>query len=550
MFKTNRDHTRLARILCGLVIFLAPFAIYAGSMNNDFLAGDDEAIVLRNVYLRDLRHFPRIFTENYRAGSGEVSNYYRPFQVLMYVPIVQTVGITPLPFHLESIFFHGLCGLFLYVIFLALFRGPPGKETTVPLAVIALCALMWTTHPLHNAEIAVTTGIASPAHLFWMLFGLFAFIRFERNAKKIWYAAALGAFVLSLLSKESAIVFPGLLLGMHATGIKTGIFKRRGIGSFIKRQAPFWITAGLYVTARLTCLNFNNSLNFYGEANVFTQNLVYRLYTAATVAAHGLRIIFIPAGLHSERSWPVFTSFFTPQVFLSVAILTALAVAAWRLWRKLPLFTFGIFWFFFSYAPMSNIMAQINALVWDHWFYTPAVGVFLAIASIFSLGFWKKKKILYGAAIAIFVAAACIFSVITISRNAFWRDTESVSKFILTYEPQTAKTWNNLAMAQAGKGKLDEAAASYARAIELSDTYPQTHHNLANLYLGLGKYDLAEKEYLRAIELDDKFYHSYMALGKLYLAQGDKKKAAENFRKTLELYPLHEEARELLARTG
>jgi tetratricopeptide (TPR) repeat protein len=524
--------------LWGLLLFVLPFLLYLNSFQNDFLSGDDEEIILRNLYLRDWRYLPQLFTENYKAGSGTLSNFWRPFQVLTYSFIVHTAGIKLLPFHLSSILFHSLCGLCLFLIFCRIF------VKKVSAGIIALVTALWLAHPLHNEELAVTSGIASPSYLCWMLFGILFFMLFEE--KRHWYYLALSliGYILSLCSKESAIIFPALVLGLHLAGIKAGLFKKTGVRILILKHSLFWVAAFSYLTLRLTKLNFQNTLNFYGEANLFTQNLSYRIFTLWTILVHGLRVIFWPQGLHPERSWPVFISFFNPQVWGAFLLLAVIIIFALRSWKKQPWISFGVFWFFSSYLPMSNLVAKINALVWDHWFYAPSAGIGFILLSLLAYGSPKLKKSLF----YFFIPCLVILSIMTVLRNRYWQDTEAASRLILSYEPDSAKTWNNLAIALAERGKIGEAADCYLRAIALADIYPQTHHNLANLYIGLGKYDLAETEYLKAIKLDPDFYYSYLGLGKLYFLKGQPQQAGEYFRQALEIYPHLPEAEELLRR--
>jgi len=526
------------KLLLGLLIFIIPFVIYAGSFNNQFLAGDDEEIVLRNAYLRSWRFIPNIFAENYKAGSGGITDFWRPVQILTYFFIYNTVGLKVWAFHFASILYHALCGVFLYLISIKLFNA--SVKGSMPL--IAAVVLLWVVHPIHNEELAVTTGLASPTHLFWMLSGLLMFIYFEETKRSGWIALALASYALALCSKESGVVFPGLVLGMHLTGIKAGVFEKAKIKQVIYKHAPFWLMALLYVIARLTVLNFKNTLNFYGQANVFTEHFSYRIYTFFTVLVHGLKIMAFPVGLHPERSWPIFTTLFSAQVFISLLIVASVSAAALIMWKKRPLFTFGVFWFLFSYLPMSNLVAQINALIWDHWFYTPSVGIFLCVAALLD------KKSMQKAALFAIIPAVMIFSSVTIYRNPFFRNTETISRYILSYEPQTVKTWNNLGMALAEQGKTDEAINCYLHSIKLADIYPQTHHNLATIYFDRGRYDLAEKEYLRAVSIKSDFYYSYIWLGKLYLAQNRREEAVRCFKKALEIHPHQPAVREFLSR--
>jgi len=521
-------------LACGLLVFLFAFIIYLDSLRNGFLAGDDEEIILRNIYLRDWRNFYKFFTRNLKDGSGVVCNYYRPFQLLIYGIIVKTIGIKPWPFHFASILFHALCGLLLYLLFLRLFYHKAN------LTMLTLMALLWLSLPIHNEELAGATGLASPTYTFWMLLGILSFLYYGDRQKFKWYIISLLSFILSLFSKESAVIFPGLLLGVYLACVKAGILKKMPFKRFVTIFLPFCIITFIYIVLRLTLLNFSNTLNFYSEANIFTESFFCRIYTLFPILVRGLVIIFFPVGLHPEKSWPVFINFFIPQVVLSFLILAILVILAVIYWNKRPLFTLGIFWFFFSYFPMSNLIAKINALVWDHWLYTPSIGILLSLTTL------MEKRPVQKFAYFFLIIMIIIFTPLTYVRSRYYRDTESVSRFILSYEPGSAKTWNNLGIALAEKNKYQEAIDSYTKAIEVEDIYPQTHHNLANAYIALGKYDLAEKEYLKAIEMDSHFFHSYLALGKFYLSRGQREKAREFFKKTLDIYPDCSEAKEFL----
>jgi len=510
------------------LVFALPLILYMSSLRHDFMFGDDQNMILNNIFLKDWKYFPKFFSESFFAGSGTPSDFWRPFQLMIYSLIVHIVGLQAWALHLSSIFFHSLCGLFIFKLFCRLL-----PKTTKP-AIIAFIIIAWSLHPMHVEEFGGISGLASPGYLFWMLCGLLAFMNFEQKNRLVWYFLSLASYVFALFSKESAVIFPGLLLGMHITGVKSGIFNKMKIKGYAVRHFAFWAVASFYVIARLTFLNFGNTLNFYNQANVFTQNLHYRLFTLFTIFAHGLRIIFLPWGLHPEMSWSVFTNLFSLQVSLSILVLVVILVAAIVAWKKNPVFSFGAFWFFFSYLPMSNLVAQINALVCNHWFYVPTVGIFLSLAALLAL---IKNNLYQKVALFFVIAVIVVFTTITISLIPHYKDSKSYCRYVLTYEPNVARTWNNLAMSLTGPEEEDEAIKCYLKAIELSDVYPQTHNNLANLYLASGKYDLAKNEYLAALRLDSRFYRAYLGLGSIYLEQGKKEDAIYYFKKAMEVYP-------------
>ncbi|MFH1644885.1 MAG: YfhO family protein, partial [Candidatus Omnitrophota bacterium] len=457
-------------LICAVFIAVLPFIVYANSMGNDFLAGDDEGIIQRNVYLNDWKYLPNFFSENYKQGAGIVSNYWRPFQLIVYSLIVHSAGRWAPLFHFSSLLFHSLSGIFLFLILLNLFP----KST--PLSLWVLPIAIWLVHPVHNEEMSLISGIASSSHIFWILFAIYAFLIFIKKGKRLWYGISIAGCIVALTCKESAVIFPGLILAVHIVSVRLGIAEKKSLKEYVFLHSPFWAVMFLYVLLRLTVLNFNNTLNFYAEDNVFTQNFLYRIYTCLTVVGHGIRITLLPFKLYPERNWSVYTSIFTSQVYVSFLVVSGLGFCAFKFFKKNPLVSFGIFWFFFSYVPMSNIVAKINSLVWDHWFCLPSIGLFVAVAALAEK--LKDKRVVQGLMVIVLI----VFSVTTFFRNMCWKDTESRSRFILAYQPLTAKTWNNLAMVLAEKGNDENAIAAYKRSIELSDAYSQTHHNLANIY--------------------------------------------------------------------
>jgi tetratricopeptide (TPR) repeat protein len=87
-------------------------------------------------------------------------------------------------------------------------------------------------------------------------------------------------------------------------------------------------------------------------------------------------------------------------------------------------------------------------------------------------------------------------------------------------DPTDAMAHSNLGVALRQQGYLDEAVVSFQRAIECKPLLPQLHYNLANAYSKQHKLDLAEPCFRRAIELGQEGFEPYNNLGSLLQAQG------------------------------
>jgi len=298
-----------------------------------------------------------------------------------------------------------------------------------------------------------------------------------------------------------------------------------------------------YTILRLTILNFQNTLNFFASDNIFTQNILFRIYTFLSTLPIYLKLIVFPINLQPERTIPIQTSFLNLSVFLGTFIVLLSALLIWKTWKKSPLIAFGILWFYITIFPSSNIIIPINALIAEHWLYTPSIGIFLVISVLISAiyhqinlnpnieirnpkqfskfefskiwSFEFVSNFVLRASNLFFILLTCILILLsfrTITQNSIWRDQISLYEYIQTYNPDSARVHNNLGMAYSNKGKNDQAINEYKKAIQLSDTYPQSHHNLARIYAQKGMINEAIAEYKKAITLDPNFLFSYTPL--------------------------------------
>ncbi len=503
---------------------------YARAFLNPFLLGDDEAFITRNQYLRHWRFLPKLLTQNIQAGSGLPSNLYRPVQALHYFFLMQLFGPAPWAFHAVGVFYHAANAVLAYLLLREFL------EDSVPAHVPALLAILWALHPIQAEDVATANGLATPLHVFWMLSACLLFLK-----DRFW--AALGAAALAIGSKESAVVTAPLLGILDWAALRMGKRPSRTWRDNALRHGPQWALAGAYVWLRLTILNFGGTLNFYARPNVFTEHWTYRLYTLWTALAYGLRLLIWPAGLHPERSWPVYTSFLSAPVLASVFVLIVLTCLLWLWRRSRPLAAAGILWFFVAYAPMSNLVAVIDALFWEHWFYLPSFGVILVAA-----GLWKRASPSAEKNKALVLAAlAAAYGAMTFRRNFEFRSQVAYSRYILSYEPRNAKHWSNLGAALSDEGRYQEAVTDFSRAIALDDEYPQTRYDLGNAYMAMRRPDLAEAQYEASLRIDPRFYFAYLGLAGADWAQGRKAQAAADLRRSLEIFPDQPQVRKTLA---
>lgn len=482
----------------GLISLTVALA-YFNSLQNEFI-WDDEFLIQKNSYLHSFSNIPKMLISNSTAGFGGIDNFYRPTQNIYYLFIYQLFGHSKVAFHLGNILLHLLNGILFFLVTRKLF-------TNHSLALFS--SLIWVAHPTHVEAITYISGTADPMGLLFFLLCLlkFPFDLKAQNWKKL--IVPLGLFWLSLLSKEAMIVIPPLIMLCLALVNKTHRYQIRTYWSSL----PFWISAFIYLALRKIILNFNGTYHFYKVSNIYTENILFRIYTFLATLPEYLTILFWPTDLHMERSFPVHVNLTSIPVLLGLLLL--LTTLAWSLFNFIKKNNerslWAWLWFFISFVPMMGILIPVNSFILEHWLYLPSVGFFIAFSAILlkSSKLYPRLPMLLTATITL---SLCI---LTQMRNTDWATPIRFYNNILEYSEGSARVHNNLAMAYSDQKLWDKAIQHYSKAITLSDVYPQTHYNLARAYIQNNQLNQARKHLIRSLEINPQFTYSQKLLKEL-----------------------------------
>lgn len=530
-----------------IIVFLfivIGFGLYVNTFSNQMFWDDDD-FILKNQYVKNWQYLPKYFSENVIAGAGLLSNYWRPVMLLIHSVQWHLWADWVLPYHFLNLIIHLANAVLLFYLLLRLFN----KRWLA-----LFTALFFLIHPVQTESVAAITALGRPAVFFLLLGALFylkARIASQSFLKSPRYFFSLMLYALSLLTEESALMMPLFLVLIDFFYLvrREGSFSFRGaLKKIAKTIWPFIIMGLLYVALRATVLNFINTFNLYDEENVFTANIHVRVFTFFRILLIYLSLLIWPFNLHMERNVAVATSLLAPDVIFGGIIFFGLLILAFVKFRKYPILSFGIFWFFIGLVPTSNIIVPINGLIYEHWLYLPLAGVFLAIIwlGIIVSQRYQIQKILSGALVLVLI----FFGFLTINRNRDWRDPITFFSQTLKYAPDSYRVANNLGMAYAESGNHTKAEEAYQRAIAIDPSAPVAYHNLGNLYQAAKKDDLALENYKTAIVLDPRFIFSYNALFNFYLNRGDYKEARAIFEDYLKFNQPSVDIFSLLAQTA
>lgn len=503
-----------------LIIFGLIWLVYATSFFNTFI-WDDEQFIVRNIYTTSLGYLPEIFTTNTIAGAGETSDYYRPLTTLSFTLDRLIWGLRPFGFHLTNAVLHAGAGVALWYFLKKLGLGQwPALAT----------ALLFGLHPIQAESVAYINSRGDSLYAFWLLISLIGFLylfdtkpwlisvgdRTWKISRPVMVGLTVGGFVAAVLSKEIAVaglgIFPALWL------IKMG---QSSLLLAIKRSAAALalLVASVvsYLTLRLTILNFSNSLNFYGQETDYTRHLGIRLLTFTRVLWTYFQILLVPYPLHMERTSPIITSLASPWWLLIIGLGLAIVAAGYWEWRSQRSWWiwFGAWWFSCFLVPVSGIV-PINGLIYEHWLYLPLIGFFLVLWGGLKLLVPTATKLRFSVLLLVVGTALVMYVILTLRQIWLWRAPIPFYSYTLQFA-QTARLYNNLAMAYADAGQSDQAIAVYKQALEIEPMYPQIHYNLARSYLEIGEIEAAEAEFMTAKDISGgNFEFATIALIDLY----------------------------------
>jgi protein O-mannosyl-transferase len=446
---------RTAKI--GLII--ATILAYLNGFGTTFQF-DDRAAILED---------PRL--ESAGAFITGLDGMIRPLLKLTFLADRLLYGESAAGYHLINLLLH--CGSVL-LVFAILRRAAGGtrEEYNVPF----WTALLFALHPIQTEAVTYISGRPSGMAAFFCLIALYLFLRTEdagMTGRKFasYYGGALACFALALLSKETAMVLPGLLLLWWL------VYRRPAL----RRQVPFWAILAVALAAAAAHARYL----FLARASLETRPLLDNLVTQAYTVCYAISLFFRPWKLNFDHDLPVFLSVFQWPVPVCLVLLAGVLAAALWGFRRLPLFSLGVFWFFLSLLPANSVIPRYDVLS-ERNLYLPSMGFFLAVVAL-AAHFGPRLLASRPPLVRSAARWACVVLVLgllagTAARNrvyfsevSFWSDAARKS-------PLKARTRNNLGYALFRAGDADGALEEFRRALQLDPDNVSARENLLRVW--------------------------------------------------------------------
>jgi Flp pilus assembly protein TadD len=453
-----------------------------------------------------------------------VKGYYHPLSTIT-IMLDSAMGGRPenrYVFNRTALILHVMNTVLVMILLQMLFDQPWAA---------AGAGLLFGVHPL-TVEPIVWLGqrkaLLAGTFVFWSLVLYVAYVRKQNPGL---YALSILAFVLALLSKPTSTPLPLLLLLLDYWPMAR--LNRRAI----LEKIPFFAVAA--ASAVLTIVSHAASSVVHLSSRTGAAGIA--LTVCAKLAFYLSKIIW-PVGLSSHYMPPEPFSLSNPVVWAAVIAvgLIMLAVAVLLRWTPAP--AAGMLFFLLSILPVLGIVEYGWVFAFDNYAYVPMVGLLVPVA--WAMGLLCNRgaapsgpRLRRGAVLLAVIGAAALEASATRAYLHCWRDTETLFRHMVALAPRAYRARNNLALALAADGRLDEAIAEYQQVLRVNPGYDLAQKNLADALAMKGRLDEATAHYVESLRLDPNQAGVHFKLAGVLAQRGDVDGAVAHFGAALRLKP-------------
>lgn len=519
----------------GLVIFLIAFIQFSNTLGHDF-AWDDKIVIQENDHVQEgIAGIPDLF-KKYNSGLRKDQYGYRPVTLTSFAIDYSLSNGEPGLFHFMNVVYFGLLCLVLFAVMKRIFYR---YSVLLPF----LITVIFSVHPIHTEVVANIKSRDEILALLFCLLSLLQLLKFVETKKWKHIVLTIVFFAIAFLSKENAVVFLPIYL-LTLVHISISNWKR------IVKVGGILIPIGLLIVYVISSYALNSELgknttegfgayqeNFIlGNAFFYVDQFINKIGNAAYLILLYLKDFIAPFNLAYYHGYgdlePVGIASW--QAALGIILsLSTIGLAIFR-FKKNPILSYGILFFFFSISIYLHIIRSLSDTRADRFLFFASIGLVIVLVGIislilktnFSFPTAEKTKLsdllktLNNPQKFTFAGIIVFFAVITFSRNSVWE--------------------NDFTLVENDMDRLESSARPhYFYATNLLQDIQQNGVD-------------SEKEksmihhYERSIEISDSIYYGRIELSTYLLNQGNTKKGIDVLEETVRLFPKTSDPRHFL----
>jgi tetratricopeptide (TPR) repeat protein len=521
-------------------------AAFYPALQNKFVNWDDDKIIVENMFYRGLSwtNIQWMFT-TFHMG------HYQPLTWITLGIDHLFWGLNPVGYHLTSLLLHCVNVVLLYFVAVRLLLcAHPDlanhEHSSVALAA-GFSALLFSVHPLRVESVAWATERRDVLSGLFFLLAILCYLKAATNGGSglrhgRWILISLGAYVLSLLAKASALTLPPVLVVLDVYPLRrlgrpsTGWFDPRTRNVW-REKIPFFalaFVAGVIALSAQYQAGAMKPLEQHNIAARLSQSLYgITFYLWKTILPFSLSPLYeIPAG-YNPWHWR----------FL-VSGLVALAISAVLIWlrKRWPAILASWVTYLLILAPTLGLAQSGPQLVADRYSYLSCMS-WAILAGAGGHYFWqatvrgriRKRSFFLGSCAVIAIVLGLGFQ--TWRQTQVWHDSERLWNYALLTVGESLFARNNLGNALALQGRFDEAIDQFQRALKIDPNDADAAYNLGNALAQQGKFEAAGAQLEQALKIKPDHAMAAYDLANVRARQGRLDEAIDQFQRALKSNP-------------
>jgi hypothetical protein len=474
-------------LLAGGAAAAMAISVYANALHNPFVY-DDYHTVIENTSIQRVTNLRAIFWHDVT----------RPVVNFSYAVDRAVWGPATFGFHLTSVLIHSLNVVLLFTL---------ARRMRLDVLPAFAAAALFAVHPMMTEAVGYVSGRSEVLCATFVLVALLCADRWlhgQPERRRRWLFATLSSWIVALATKETAAMFPFVLL-LYDRLTTAPDFSDR----LRKIYAPL---VALTVLAGLCRLFVLARIEYPGQVSVHWPYLL----VDADVFRRYIFMMAVPNGQALFHEVRAISSVFNPRALAGMVAAGAVIGAIWRLRRSEWRASFGLAWFALLLVPSAVLIAlDQGEPMTEHRVYAASVGLFLAVgAGVAHVAGWLsgRERLLRAVGATALALVLLSFGAETLLRNAVWGSPVTLWRESVDLAPAHPRPRLLLGEALADAGQRDAAIEQFRIAISFRPSDPVGHVELARSLGDAGRWREAREELVRALEVGPRYEPARQAL--------------------------------------
>lgn len=535
------------RILSLVVLFLVAWIAYANALHNS-LAFDDVAFSAGNrLWNLNFSSIGQYFTSDVWASTGNQSGLYRPLFLLAIAAEVSIFGDWYVGYHLVNVLLHSLVALALFSLVRYLLSAAGSVPRLAAYAAL-LSVLIFTVHPVNTEVVNSIFNRSGMLVTLGVVAGLSWFLPKVKNFPRTAWAGINLLFLLILFCKETAIMFPAII-------VATLLFDTPGNWrTRLRKCIPVvWMILPVVLFFAFRSIALSPAETPGALVQTIAEAVVEQAVADEPVEPTRESILSkIQLGYNADKMmtaskvwfdglvkmvWPhpllAFHGASTTNLWLAISVQSGLlAFALIACLRKYPGPMLGLVIYYLALLPSSRIFsasAELPLLA-ERYLYLPAVGLTISLAFLL---YWLLQKYSPRWIAPFILIPAIVLTPLTWTRNADWVSTVSIAQSDYDKGNRNLKSLGALIIGLIAEGEYARARSFCDKHADLFVASWYLSATCGQVYEKLGLTGKAEKAYIVSLSNDTGKASGHYSLALLYHDQHRNAEAKEQFEQAI-----------------